>query len=284
MTSGLLWEMAFVLYGAANLFFWAELAFQKKIFVILASWLAFIGMAIHLGALITRGIQANGFPVIQAHDALGLLAILILTSYFVVQWKWALRGFGFFATALAFLFTLVSLAYPGDAPRQINPELSGTMLDFHIAAIILSFGILALAFCSSVAYLAQDFMLHGKRMMQLSKRLPPLTTLDLLTNRLVGVGFILLSIGIALGSLWAEHQWGKWWSSDAKLTLALITWLTYAIYIYARTLSGWKGKRSVFLIIVGFVLILLTFVGTNFLPGRHRFIGQTQRHDLFLKS
>jgi ABC-type transport system involved in cytochrome c biogenesis permease subunit len=133
-----------------------------------------------------------------------------------------------------------------------------------------------LAFCSSLAYLAQDFMLHGKRLTSLSRRLPPLDTLDFLTNRLVALGFALLSIGILFGSIWAQRQWGAWWSWDPKLVLAMLTWCIYATYIYLRTLSGWKGKRSMMLIVIGFFLILVTFLGTNFLPGRHRFVGASR--------
>jgi len=138
--------------------------------------------------------------------------------------------------------------------------MSDKIPQIHIFAMIISFGILALAFASSIAYLIQDYMLHNKRTIALSKRLPALTTLDSLINRLVGFGFITLSIGILFGSLWSERQIGKWWSWNPKQILALMTWLVYAAYIYSRTLSGWKGKRSVLLIVVGFVLIFVTFI------------------------
>lgn len=271
MTDRTLWEAALWLYGLANLGFWAGFR-QKRILGYLASWLAALGVAAHLSALVLRGVLSRGFPVLQAYDALGLFALLTMTAYLVVQLRWPVQGLGFFASALAFVFTLVSLAYPGRLPSTGNPELSGVLLHVHIGMILVSFGVLALAFCASLAYLVQDFFLRGKRLIPLTKRLPPLNTLDTLTNQLVSFGFILLSAGIALGSLWAERSWGTWWVWEPKQGLALLTWVVYAIYIHVRTLSGWKGRRSVLLILVGFVLVVATFLGANFFPGRHRFV------------
>lgn len=128
----------------------------------------------------------------------------------------------------------------------------------HIITVVASFTVLALAFGSSLAYLAQDRRLREKR--ALSKQLPALTALDTLINRLVSLGFILLCISIVFGSLWAHAREGRWWNWSPRNVLALMTWLVYAAYIYSRTLSGWKGKRSVMLIVAGFILIFVTFI------------------------
>lgn len=149
--------------------------------------------------------------------------------------------------------------------------MTGFVLHLHIVLMFLSFAILAFAFCVSLAYLTQDYLLRKKQVFTF-RRLPSLTALDNLINRLVSVGFILMTIGIISGSLWAGDVWGSWWNWDPKESLALATWFAYAIYIYMRTLSGWKGKRSVTLIVVGFALILVTFIGANFLPSRHHFL------------
>lgn len=263
MTPKFFWIFAFVFYGLSNLSFFLEIGLSKQNFRWLGNGLALVAVLSHVASLT--------FPTLHIHDALGLLAILTLISYFVVEWKWQLRGLGFLATANAFLFTLISITFPDRFPPINRPELSGSVLEVHIVLMILSFGILAFAFCVSVAYLIQDFILRKKQTLQVSRRLPPLNTLDLLINRLVGLGFLFMTIGIISGSVWAARWWGHWWGWDPKQILALLTWIFYAIYIYTRTLSGWKGKRSVILIVVGFALILITFVGTNFIPSRHQF-------------
>lgn len=127
----------------------------------------------------------------------------------------------------------------------------------HIITVTASFVILTLAFGSSLAYLVQDRLLTQKKP---SKQLPALTTLDHLINRLVILGFVLLCISIVFGGLWLHANEGKWWSWRPRNILALVTWLVYAAYIYSRTLSGWKGKRSIMLIVAGFILIFVTFI------------------------
>lgn len=269
MNERLFTEIAFALYGFSNLCFLTSLRSRHESSVSWGKTLALLGLILGLGALGSKALSSHQFPILDARAALDSLAILILAAFFVLEWKRTLPGLGFFATGLAFLFTLLALAYPPHA----NPgNATSAALEVHVGAIILSFGILALAFCTSLTYLVQDFMLHRKRLDMLSRRLPPLDTLDAITNALAAIGFVALSVGILFGSIWAERQWGRWWSWDPKLISAVLTWIVYAVYIYVRTLSGWKGRRSIVLIVIGFVLILVTFLGTNLFPGVHRFV------------
>ena len=45
-------------------------------------------------------------------------------------------------------------------------------------------------------------------------------------------------IGLITGPLWARKAWGVWWEWDAKLTLALIVWLTFLSYLLLRRYGG----------------------------------------------
>lgn len=266
----ILWALALVMYGLANALFLGEIWIRKKQIGSAANVFAFCGMAVQLAALILVGLKFKVFPILNLHDALGSFAILCLAAYFAALVRWPVRGIGFFAASLAFLATLASYAYPTSLPAP-SGELSGLTLQVHIAIIILSFGVFALAFCAALAYLVQDAILRGKHNIQLARKLPPLNVLDSMINRFVGLGFILLSIGMALGSVWADRWWGSWWSFDPKQDLALVTWIVYAIYIHARTLSGSKGRKLVLFIVFGFLLVVITFVGANLIPGRHNF-------------
>lgn len=48
------------------------------------------------------------------------------------------------------------------------------------------------------------------------------------------VGTVFVAIGLATGMIWARIIWGIWWTWDARLTWALITWLIYAGYLMLR--------------------------------------------------
>lgn len=48
------------------------------------------------------------------------------------------------------------------------------------------------------------------------------------------VGVMFTVIGLLTGTIWARNQWGIWWTWDARLTWALITWLIYSGYLMLR--------------------------------------------------
>ena len=58
--------------------------------------------------------------------------------------------------------------------------------------------------------------------------------LDTLSYRSILVGFVLLTLGLITGAIWANEAWGTWWSWDPKETWAFISWLFYAAYLHMR--------------------------------------------------
>jgi len=86
------------------------------------------------------------------------------------------------------------------------------------------------------------------------------------------VGSILLIAGILTGSIWAASSWGRYWGWDPKETWSLITWFIYAIYLHCRFVRGWRGRRAAWISIVGFISVLFTYIGVNFLlSGLHSY-------------
>ena len=78
-----------------------------------------------------------------------------------------------------------------------------------------------------------------------------------------------MTLTIVLGALWADIAWGRYWGWDPKETSSLVTWLVYAAYLHARVLRGWRGSKSVSLIVLGFLGFLFTYFGNYFFGGLH---------------
>lgn len=98
-----------------------------------------------------------------------------------------------------------------------------------------------------------------------SLRLPTLEVLDDLSYRSISFGFPLLTLAIITGSVWAHKAWGTYWAWDPKETWSLITWFLYAGYMHAHTIAGWRGRKAAVLAIVGFIGVIITFLGVNWL-------------------
>lgn len=97
--------------------------------------------------------------------------------------------------------------------------------------------------------------------------------LDEITYKSIAVGFPLFTIGgLIMGAIWANSAWGKYWTWDPKETWSLITWFVYALYLHARFVGGWRGKRVAILSVVGFIAVIFTYLGVNLvLSGLHAY-------------
>ena len=89
--------------------------------------------------------------------------------------------------------------------------------------------------------------------------------LDTLSYRSILIGFVLLTLGLITGAVWANEAWGTWWSWDPKETWAFISWLFYAAYLHMRISKGWQGRRPALLATSGFLVVLICYLGVNFL-------------------
>ena len=102
--------------------------------------------------------------------------------------------------------------------------------------------------------------------------LPSAETLDRVTYKTICIAFPLLTGMIAAGAYWANRTWGSYWSWDPKETWAAITWLVYAGYLHMRITRGWRGRRAAYFAILGFGVVIFTFLGVTYLlPGLHAY-------------
>jgi cytochrome c-type biogenesis protein CcsB len=102
--------------------------------------------------------------------------------------------------------------------------------------------------------------------------LPSLAKLDILTYRIVSVGLPLLTVGIITGAWWAKEAWGAYWQWDPKETAALVSWTVYALYMHLHTRNSWRGLRSAWMSVLGFISIMFCYLGVNiWISGLHSY-------------
>ncbi|MDA8239199.1 MAG: c-type cytochrome biogenesis protein CcsB [Nitrospiraceae bacterium] len=97
--------------------------------------------------------------------------------------------------------------------------------------------------------------------------------LDDITYKSIAIGFPVFTLGgLIFGAIWADQAWGVYWSWDPKETWSLISWFAYAFFLHARLLRGWRGKKAAVVAVVGFVLVIFTYLGVNLLlSGLHAY-------------
>jgi len=138
-----------------------------------------------------------------------------------------------------------------------------------------SFGIITISWVASMAFVFAIWRYGlGLKKILINLSLTP-DMLDDITYKSIAIGFPLFTIGgLIMGAIWANSAWGKYWTWDPKETWSLITWLVYALYLHARFVAGWRGKRGAILAVVGFIAVILTYLGVNLiLSGLHSYGG-----------
>lgn len=237
--------------------------------------LAFMGIGLAEGLLGigSRWVLTGRAPLSNMYESFtfAVTGMIMITLGFELRWKNQLAGVG--GAILGFIFMVVAHNAPlfDTEIRPLMPALQSSWLAYHVITIMLSYSAFALAFFFALLYLAKDFAGTGP-LGRVTGVLPDLTTLDRLNYRVIAVGFPLLTLGIVFGALWADIAWGRPWGFDPKETWSAITWVVYAIYLHARLLAKWQGRRAQVLSILGFVAVMFTYIGVNFLlPGLHSY-------------
>lgn len=133
----------------------------------------------------------------------------------------------------------------------------------HIVFSFLALAIFALTFVLGILFIIEEFQLKHKVLPKLFLKMPSLESLEKVHARALSVGFTLLTAGIMTGAAWAKSVTGFYFFEDARQLWAVIAWLIYALFLQSRWLAGWRGRRGVLLSLLGFVVILFTFLGVD---------------------
>jgi cytochrome c-type biogenesis protein CcsB len=247
---------------------------QKKKFGSLGFVLAFSGWILHTGLVVYRCLVFKSFAVSGLYESLSFFAWVIVLVYLISEFRHKQHIDGVFVLPLA-----VSLAaYASVINSDIKPlpaVLRSPWMAVHVTLCFLSYACFTLAFCFAVMYIWQEKELKSRKVDVFFFRLPALEFLDRLGYRAIVFGFVFLSLGIVSGSIWAQKAWGTFWSWDPKETFSLILWLIYLVYLHGRLMAFWRGKKSARLAIIGFAIMIFTYLGVSFLlPGLHSYISK----------
>ncbi|MDF2658708.1 MAG: c-type cytochrome biosis protein CcsB, partial [Paenibacillus sp.] len=99
--------------------------------------------------------------------------------------------------------------------------------------------------------------------------------LDEISYRAIAIGFPIFTLGaLIFAMIWAHEAWGRFWGWDPKEVWALITWLFYTAYLHFRLSRGWQGRKSAWMAVIGFVVVMFTLIGVNLIiAGLHSYAG-----------
>ncbi len=243
--------------------------------------------------LLFRWWQSSHFPISNLYESLCFLAWACTLTQLIVERSWPSPLVSAAATPMA----LIAVAFASFAlPERLQeasplvPALRSSWLVMHVSVMMCSYAALLVGSLLSLLVLFIDrdeqLELRGSSIgtgafvnknssADLSENNNSLVLgsitfsrseqLDSLSYRTITVGFLLLTIGLISGAVWANEAWGSWWSWDPKETWALICWLVYAAYLHTRLSRGWDGRKPAIVAIAGLIVIIICYIGVNLL-------------------
>jgi heme exporter protein C len=123
--------------------------------------------------------------------------------------------------------------------REAVDEMGGQLqriFYFHVPSAWIAYLAFAVVFIASIAYLRTS----ARRW-------------DIVAHSAAEIGVVFTTLVLITGPIWARPVWGTYWQWDARLTSALVMWLTYLGYLFLRWLAEDPTKAGRLAAVVGIV-------------------------------
>ncbi|GAA3443621.1 c-type cytochrome biogenesis protein CcsB [Planomonospora venezuelensis] len=228
-----------------------------------ATVLAWLGFAVNLGSVLTRGLATGRWPWGNMYEFVVAMCLAAMGAFLLMQLRYPVRFLGAFVSAAAGLgigYAVHSL-HVAAGPAMV--ALNSYWIAIHVSAAIIASGLFIVAGACGVIYLIRH---------DAADHLPTRQELERVAHRAIVIGFPIWTFAVIAGALWADKAWGRYWGWDPKEIWAFITWIVYAGYLHARATAGWKGRAATAVQLVAFASLLFNLIGVNiFFEGLHSY-------------
>lgn len=257
-----------------------------------------LGLVFLLGGIALRGAAAGRWPTANMYEFTLVGTFVAAAVLAVVQRKRVIPFLGVVVMGIAVLALVLGLNAFYVQADEVQPALQNYWLVIHVGVAIIATGIFTVAFATAVLQVLQDGRETGRSRLghpwrtadglrrSLSRwrvtgpawswlrTVPSARQLEALSFRLNAIGFVLWTLTLIGGGIWAEQAWGRYWGWDPKEVGTFIAWVVYAAYLHARTTRGWAGRRAAYFVYVGYAAVLANFTVVNlFVTGKHSYSG-----------
>ena len=222
------------------------------------------GFVLLVVALIARTLATGHAPWSNLHEFSLSFAAAVLGTHLLLARSYPMSGLAPFTALVAAALVGLALGFD-DAIDPLVPALQQPLLlTIHVGSAVLAYAVAAIAFVAAAAEIGQRR--GGDRM----GFLPSASTCRAIGHRAVLVGFPILTVAIALGSVWANLAWRSYWSNDPKELAAAATWLVFGAYLHVAGRRDRWERLAPWLIVLGFAGVLFTYIGAGlFIVGEH---------------
>jgi len=260
-----------VFYVAAGVAYALHFAHRQASVGRMATTLLLLGILAHTFVIGMQTMEVRHVPFANPSRAISTFVWLLTLSYLYLELTTDERAMGVFILPIVVGLQVIPVLNPG--VENMDPVLDSPLFWVHVASLLFAYASFALAGVLGLTYMLQFKEIKAKHLGYLYTRLPSLQTLDVMNWRAVVVGWVFLTVGVAVGVVWAgqaravapeDPNIQAMALGDPKIMFALLTWAVYSFSMVARRTMGWSGRRAAWLSAVGFGIVLLNFLPLNY--------------------
>ena len=238
--------------------------------------LAIAGCIAQFAQLVARYETTHVWPLLNLYGSLSLFAAMSVAIFIYFAFRYKFWFAGGFVLALAAIFLAYGVTW-NEGTMPPVPSLQSYWAKIHVPIVVSSYAAFLVAFVFSCIYLLKYYLERGAAasggaVANWLAALPSLPQLDVIVYRAIAIGLPLISIGIITGAMWAKEAWGAYWQWDPKETAALFSWIVYLAYMHLHTRHAWRGLRTNWVSVAGFLSIIFCYLGVNiWISGLHSY-------------
>lgn len=262
MSNLLLVIIAFVTYALLAIYFWRAHASGEcdERCRGAVGHLSLFPITLH-GYLLWQEIFSGGGIDLGVFNALSLIIWLTLVVYWVARFFYPIGGLQALVLPLAAVVLVLPEMFPVDHQLTHTDLLA---FKVHIAVAMLAYSLFTIAMLHAVLISLAENRLHHASLPLVLRSLPPLLTMESLLFRMIGIGFVLLTLTLISGVFFSEEIFGKAWELNHKVLFGFISWCVFAILLGGHRYYGWRGQTAVRWTVSGFIFLLLAYIGSKF--------------------
>ena len=260
-----------IIYAAAGIAYAIHFARRDPGAGRAATTLLLVGVLAHTFVIGMQTMEVRHVPIANPSRAISSFVWLLTLSYLYLEIATDERAMGVFILPIIVGLQTIPVLNPG--VENADPVLDSPWFWVHVSSLLFAYASFALGAMLGLTYMLQFKEIKKKHLGYFYTRLPSLQILDAMNSRAVTIGWVFLTIGVAVGVYWAGQARAiapenvnlqAMSLNDPKILIALLTWTVYSFAVFARRTMGWTGRRAAWLSALGFAIVMLNFLPISY--------------------
>lgn len=218
-----------------------------------------IGLLLH-GVLLYKSLFTGGFNL-GLSNALSAIFWLTVLIYWIADLKRELHSLQAFVLPPAAVFVILQKLLP---ETHMLPYADQPAFMWHLVIALLAYSLFTFAALHALLMTVAERSLHRKPTWIRLPDFPPLIVMEKLLFRIIGLGFLLLTLTLVSGIVFSEQLFHQALKLNHKNIFTIISWLIFGALLIGRHQYGWRGRTAIRWTLSGFGVLLLAYIGSKF--------------------